>query len=157
MAYAESQEMQARHALLMEAMETLNERERHILTERRLREDPVTLEELSQHYNVSRERIRQIEVRAFEKLQKKMRALASTKRMTPTGRELSPRAQPQPCPGSAASVGAENRYPHVVMRPIHAPEPAVSANRSAATLSPPLTGAVSTFWNQLSAGPSSRS
>jgi len=75
-AYAESQEFEARHELLMQAMEGLNERERHILTERRLREDPVTLEELSQQYKVSRERIRQIEVRAFEKLQKKMRELA---------------------------------------------------------------------------------
>jgi RNA polymerase sigma-32 factor len=83
MAYAESQEMEARHELLMQAMETLNERERHILTERRLREDPVTLEELSQQYKVSRERIRQIEVRAFEKLQKKMRQLATENRMLP--------------------------------------------------------------------------
>ncbi len=82
MAYAESQEMEARHELLMQAMEGLNERERHILTERRLREDPVTLEELSQHYKVSRERIRQIEVRAFEKLQKKMRELAKEKGMS---------------------------------------------------------------------------
>ncbi|MEM9145066.1 MAG: RNA polymerase sigma factor RpoH [Pseudomonadota bacterium] len=81
MAYAESQELEARHELLVEAMEGLNERERHILTERRLREDPVTLEELSQHYNVSRERIRQIEVRAFEKLQKRMRELARAKGM----------------------------------------------------------------------------
>ncbi|MEM7507589.1 MAG: RNA polymerase sigma factor RpoH [Pseudomonadota bacterium] len=80
-AYAESQEMDARRELLMAAMEGLNERESHILTERRLREDPVTLEELSQHYNVSRERIRQIEVRAFEKLQKKMRSLATEKGM----------------------------------------------------------------------------
>ena len=81
LAYAESQEMEARHGLLVKAMEGLNERERHILTERRLREDPVTLEELSQHYKVSRERIRQIEVRAFEKLQKKMRELARDKGM----------------------------------------------------------------------------
>ncbi|MEO0720365.1 MAG: sigma factor-like helix-turn-helix DNA-binding protein, partial [Pseudomonadota bacterium] len=55
----------------------LNERERHILTERRLTEDPQTLEELSKVYDVSRERIRQIEVRAFEKLQQKMRELAA--------------------------------------------------------------------------------
>ncbi|MEM1345427.1 MAG: RNA polymerase sigma factor RpoH [Pseudomonadota bacterium] len=82
MAYAEQQEMEARHDLLMQAMEALNDRERHILTERRLKEDPVTLEELSQHYKVSRERIRQIEVRAFEKLQKRMRALAAEKKMT---------------------------------------------------------------------------
>ena len=84
MAYAESQEVSARHELLMQAMETLNERERHILTERRLREDPVTLEDLSQQYKVSRERIRQIEVRAFEKLQKKMRELAGAKGMLAT-------------------------------------------------------------------------
>ncbi|GMG81817.1 RNA polymerase sigma factor RpoH [Paralimibaculum aggregatum] len=81
LAYAESQEMEARHELLIAAMEGLNEREKHILTERRLREDPVTLEELSQEYKVSRERIRQIEVRAFEKLQKKMRELAREKGM----------------------------------------------------------------------------
>ncbi|MEM9044045.1 MAG: RNA polymerase sigma factor RpoH [Pseudomonadota bacterium] len=79
--YAESQELDARRELLIAAMEGLNERESHILTERRLREDPITLEELSQQYNVSRERIRQIEVRAFEKLQKKMRSLASEKGM----------------------------------------------------------------------------
>jgi len=85
MAYAESQELETRHDLLMQAMEGLNERERHILTERRLREDPVTLEDLSQHYGVSRERIRQIEVRAFEKLQKKMRSLAAEKNMAPEG------------------------------------------------------------------------
>ncbi|MEM8699230.1 MAG: RNA polymerase sigma factor RpoH [Pseudomonadota bacterium] len=79
--YAESQELEARRELLIAAMEGLNERESHILTERRLREDPVTLEELSQHYGVSRERIRQIEVRAFEKLQKKMKTLAVEKGM----------------------------------------------------------------------------
>ena len=79
--YAESQEMDARRELLMAALEGLNERERHILTERRLKDEPVTLEELSTVYNVSRERIRQIEVRAFEKLQKRMRELASDKGM----------------------------------------------------------------------------
>ena len=82
-AYAESQEMDVRRELLMEAMEGLNERERHILTERRLKDDPVTLEDLSKVYDVSRERIRQIEVRAFEKLQKKMRELAAEKNMIP--------------------------------------------------------------------------
>ena len=62
--------------LLERAMESLNERERHIITERRLKEEPTTLEDLSTEYNVSRERIRQIEVRAFEKLQKAMREAA---------------------------------------------------------------------------------
>ena len=65
-----------RHEMLGEAMESLNDREKHILTERRLTENPQTLEELSQVYSVSRERIRQIEVRAFEKLQKAMKAIA---------------------------------------------------------------------------------
>ncbi len=73
---ANAQEAQWRHALLAEAMETLNERERAILYERRLTEEPKTLEELSQTYNVSRERVRQIEVRAFEKLQKAMQDVA---------------------------------------------------------------------------------
>ena len=62
--------------LLEAAMESLNERERHIITERRLKDEPTTLEDLSAEYNVSRERIRQIEVRAFEKLQKAMREAA---------------------------------------------------------------------------------
>ena len=57
-------------------MGVLNERERHILTERRLKEESSTLEELSQVYGISRERVRQIEVRAFEKLQKAMRNAA---------------------------------------------------------------------------------
>ena len=73
---ADAEESQMRMAMLSEAMESLNERERHILTERRLTEKPQTLEELSQAYDVSRERIRQIEVRAFEKLQERMRDLA---------------------------------------------------------------------------------
>ena len=67
---AAAQEAGWRHALLTEAMGGLNERERAILTDRRLVEEPLTLEELSQRYSVSRERVRQIEVRAFEKLQK---------------------------------------------------------------------------------------
>lgn len=71
---AESQELQNRQALLAQALATLNERERHILTERRLREEPATLEDLSKHYGISRERVRQIEVRAFDKLQKAMQA-----------------------------------------------------------------------------------
>jgi len=73
---AEAEEATVRHEMLVEAMGSLNEREQHILTERRLTEKPQTLEELSQVYDVSRERIRQIEVRAFEKLQKAMQRIA---------------------------------------------------------------------------------
>jgi RNA polymerase sigma-32 factor len=80
---ADAEESQVRHALLIEAMQALNDRERHILTERRLRDDPKTLEELSQVYDVSRERIRQIEVRAFEKLQKALMNLAGERRLLP--------------------------------------------------------------------------
>ncbi|MGL5839973.1 MAG: RNA polymerase sigma factor RpoH [Sphingorhabdus sp.] len=78
---AEAQETDVRHQLLVEAMGSLNDREKHILTERRLIEEPKTLEELSQEYNVSRERVRQIEVRAFEKLQKAMIRIAGDKRL----------------------------------------------------------------------------
>lgn len=80
-AFAEREELEARMALLEQAMDVLNERERDILTQRRLVDEPVTLEELSQKYGVSRERIRQIEVRAFEKLQKRMKELAREKGM----------------------------------------------------------------------------
>ena len=80
---AEAEEAMVRHDLLLEAMDSLNERERDILTERRLTEDPKTLEELSQVYKVSRERVRQIEVRAFEKLQKAMMRIAGEKRLLP--------------------------------------------------------------------------
>ena len=73
---ADSQERVQRHAMLAEAMDELNDREKHILTERRLVEEPKTLEELSQVYGVSRERVRQIEVRAFDKLQKAMVRIA---------------------------------------------------------------------------------
>ncbi len=79
----DAQEAGNRHALLVEAMDSLNERERHILTQRRLIDEPRTLEELSQEYNVSRERVRQIEVRAFEKLQKAMLRIAGEKRLLP--------------------------------------------------------------------------
>ena len=79
--YAERDELQLRRELLAEALEVLNDREKDILTQRRLIDDPVTLEELSTRYDVSRERIRQIEVRAFEKLQTRMRALAREKGM----------------------------------------------------------------------------
>jgi RNA polymerase sigma-32 factor len=78
---AEAQEASYRHEMLTEAMKGLNEREREILTERRLIEDPKTLEELSQVYHVSRERVRQIEVRAFEKLQRAMRSAAEERNL----------------------------------------------------------------------------
>ena len=72
----EREELGLRRDLLKNAMNTLNERERFILTQRRLRDEPVTLEDLSHKYNISRERVRQIEVRAFEKLQKSIRSAA---------------------------------------------------------------------------------
>jgi len=78
---AEHEEFSGRKALLGEALRTLNERERHILIERRLKEEPATLEDLSQVYNISRERVRQIEVRAFEKLQKAIKAAAIERRL----------------------------------------------------------------------------
>ncbi|MDE0347777.1 MAG: RNA polymerase sigma factor RpoH [Boseongicola sp.] len=74
--YAEHDELEIRRELMAEAMAVLNEREQDILTQRRLMDAPVTLDELSRQYKVSRERIRQIEVRAFEKLQAKMQELA---------------------------------------------------------------------------------
>jgi RNA polymerase sigma-32 factor len=80
---AEDEETRVRHDLLMNAMESLNDRERHILMERRLADEPKTLEELSQVYGVSRERIRQIEVRAFEKLQAALLRLAGARRLLP--------------------------------------------------------------------------
>ena len=79
--YAEKDEFDARHALLTKSMSVLNDREKDVLMKRRLSEEPVTLEQLSEAYGVSRERIRQIEVRAFEKLQTKMRELAREKGM----------------------------------------------------------------------------
>jgi RNA polymerase sigma-32 factor len=78
---AESEEKSIRMGLLEEAMHELTDRERHILTERRLKDDPTTLEELAAQYGVSRERVRQIEVRAFEKLQKAMRAAATERNL----------------------------------------------------------------------------
>ncbi|MGE0744098.1 MAG: RNA polymerase sigma factor RpoH [Rhodospirillales bacterium] len=73
---AESQELDKRQKLLAGALDSLNERERHIITERRLKDEPATLEDLSQKYGISRERVRQIEVRAFEKLQRAIKASA---------------------------------------------------------------------------------
>ena len=80
-AFAEADEMSARRAMLIAAMDVLNDREKDILMERRLRDDPMTLEDLSARYDVSRERIRQIEVRAFEKLQNRIRELARERGM----------------------------------------------------------------------------
>jgi len=80
---ADEQEKDVRHDMLTQAMESLNDREKHILAERRLADDPKTLEELSQVYGVSRERVRQIEVRAFDKLQKAMMRIAGEKRLLP--------------------------------------------------------------------------
>ena len=77
--YEERDELETRREMLGEAMDVLNEREKDILTQRRLSDQTVTLETLSEQYGVSRERIRQIEVRAFEKLQKKMQELAGAK------------------------------------------------------------------------------
>ncbi len=82
--YAERDELEMRRGLLARAMDVLNERERDILMQRRLQDEPVTLEDLSAKYGVSRERIRQIEVRAFEKLQRRMQELAREKGMLET-------------------------------------------------------------------------
>jgi RNA polymerase sigma-32 factor len=77
---AESEELEERRTLLSTALEELTPRERDILEARRLRDDPMTLEDLSLKYGISRERVRQIEVRAFEKLQDKMKAALAHKR-----------------------------------------------------------------------------
>ncbi|MGC1495924.1 MAG: RNA polymerase sigma factor RpoH [Sulfitobacter sp.] len=77
--YEAQNELETRREMLAEALEVLNEREKDILTQRRLSDETITLEDLSGQYDVSRERIRQIEVRAFEKLQARMRELASEK------------------------------------------------------------------------------
>jgi RNA polymerase sigma-32 factor len=80
---ADEQERGQRHELLSAAMDALNDREKHILTQRRLIDEPLTLEELSQNYGISRERVRQIEVRAFEKLSKAMHGLATERNLLP--------------------------------------------------------------------------
>ena len=85
-AIAERQEMTGRKALLANALKTLNERERHIPIERRLKDNPTTLEDLSQQYSISRERVRQIEVRAFEKLQKAMHTEVAEQRRAAAAR-----------------------------------------------------------------------
>ncbi len=78
----ESQELRRRRRLLQDSMKQLNDRERHILSERRLKDPPATLEDLSQHYGISRERVRQIEVRAFEKIQKGIKNTLIHERVT---------------------------------------------------------------------------
>ena len=83
-AYEERNELESRRELLAEAMKVLNERERDIMIQRRLQDETITLEDLSSQYDVSRERIRQIEVRAFEKLQQRMQELAKEKGMLAT-------------------------------------------------------------------------
>ena len=82
--YEANDELTVRRKMLTEAMDVLNDREKDILTQRRLSDEAITLEDLSTQYKVSRERIRQIEVRAFEKLQERMRALAQEKGMMAT-------------------------------------------------------------------------
>ena len=84
---ASEDEYELRMSLLQKSLATLNEREQHIITERRLKDNPATLEELSQEYGVSRERVRQIEVRAFDKLQKAMKRLDREARLPAAGRE----------------------------------------------------------------------
>ncbi|HVZ01832.1 MAG TPA: RNA polymerase sigma factor RpoH [Dongiaceae bacterium] len=79
---ADDQEFGRRHKLLDRAMTTLNPRERKILVERRLKDEPATLEDLSKEFGISRERVRQIEVRAFEKIQRSIRAAAIDERLT---------------------------------------------------------------------------
>jgi RNA polymerase sigma-32 factor len=76
-AYADAEEMDYRRGLMANAMSALNEREQHIIAERRLSDSPKTLEELSKEYSISRERVRQIEARAFEKLQIAMQSAAA--------------------------------------------------------------------------------
>jgi RNA polymerase sigma-32 factor len=84
--FARSEEFSGRKALLSRALKVLNAREQHILKERRLTNNPPTLDELSQHYGISRERVRQIEARAFEKLQKAIK-VAVTARVPITSRQ----------------------------------------------------------------------
>src|ERR1700710_669518 len=86
-AIADREELTGRKALLTGALKSLNERERHILIERRLKDNPTTLEDLSQQYNISRERVRQIEVRAFEKLQKAMKQQIAERRLNAGNRQ----------------------------------------------------------------------
>src|SRR5581483_6679766 len=87
---AEREELGERQTLLTAALGELTDRERDIIQARRLQDEPVTLEELSQKYGISRERVRQIEVRAFEKLQKQMKAALNARRTAPVAVSASP-------------------------------------------------------------------
>jgi RNA polymerase sigma-32 factor len=91
---ADREQKDDRSELLAQGMKVLNERERHILTERRLKDEPATLEDLSKEYDISRERVRQIEVRAFEKLQRAIRDAAKQQRVGggPAAKEKAPEA-----------------------------------------------------------------
>ena len=112
---AEDEESRVRHDLLMSALESLNDREKHILMERRLADEPKTLEELSQVYGVSRERIRQIEVRAFEKLQAAL-AAARGRAAAASGRLAPSRRRPwRGCVSFSPSVGSSGRSWTVVV------------------------------------------
>src|SRR5216684_5841019 len=82
---AESEESDNRRKALGEALTVLNERERRIFEARRLADDPITLEDLAAEFGVSRERVRQIEVRAFEKVQKRVKSLVAAMEMPATG------------------------------------------------------------------------
>ena len=81
--FAQHEEMEQRKDLLKDSITVLNDREREILYSRRLNDDPTTLEDLSKKYKISRERVRQIENKAFEKLQKQMLLLAKSKNLLP--------------------------------------------------------------------------
>ena len=95
-----SEERDHRRGMLNEALEGLNARERRVFEARRLAEEPLTLEELSAEFGVSRERIRQIEVRAFEKVQKAVQKAASAP---------SPRTRPGPVSFPLACFGGRAR------------------------------------------------
>ena len=85
-------ELESRREMLKEALEVLNDREKRVFLARRLEESPITLEELSQEFSISRERVRQIEVRAFEKVQKAMKAAAREQAKGPKALEHQPEA-----------------------------------------------------------------
>ncbi len=81
--FAQKEEMEQRKDLLQDSIKILNEREKEILYSRRLNDNPITLEDLSKKFKISRERIRQIENKAFEKLQKHMLNSAKSKNLLP--------------------------------------------------------------------------